>query len=83
MTKAVVPASDRRNGVQRVIAACADSVDGQALTIDPICPHCLAPKVSLTDDYLPDFRTIHVATFRGYSALPQREKMTKIRRIVY
>lgn len=69
------PNDDRR---REVIAVSADAIDGQPLTISPICPSCYSESVDYDDSKPLDVREIPCVTFQDYQSIPEEQKAERL-----
>jgi len=66
---------------QRVVAACADPIGGQALVLLPLCPGCHSQSVEYRDSKPLDIRDIPGVTFRDYHALSAQARTERVRQL--
>ena len=66
---------------QRVVAASADPISGQALALLPVCPGCRSQSVEYGDSKPLEIREIPGVTFRGYQALSDQNRTERLRQL--
>lgn len=64
--------------LQRVIAALADAINGEKLSVYPICPSCRSDSITYGDSKPLNVREIPIVTFHDYRSLPDAQKTEKL-----
>ncbi len=76
--------SPTRTGIghlQHAVAALADTINGQALVLFPVCPSCHSESIAYGDSRPLDVREIPSVTFHDYGLLSEDQKTEKVREL--
>jgi hypothetical protein len=68
--------------LQHVIAACADPVDGERLTMSHVCPSCQSTDVLYGDGEAMGPIEIPIASFDSFMALSPEDRAVRLRELI-